>query len=281
MNARYENGTKETWRGWVWNRLAEILPRGSRVLCLCGDTAGDLPLARKHKFSVVGIDVQRRCVDAFRAEGGTAAQMEIGDAILALQPDGVIIDAMGGITGNSFFKPFLWSLFPKVTVWNLLRGRDPDVEVIRADAQERNRAKLVWNYVLGTSHLFYRDNCLSAQDMRAEYEEKVNIIKTLGRCVIAKGLLLSAAKVGAERLVETCYIPTRVWAMYERDGKPLFYSYRSKDSGCVYDTCLWQNRGFVGLNWNRGSLKDAARLLPLAVRRKAAAAKALVTMGHG
>src|SRR5690606_15930967 len=127
--------TKQTWRGWAWNQLGGRLAPGSRVMVLCGEYGrADIDHANRRGFECVGIDVSRECVDAFRSANGVAVLDKLHRQMLLIQPDGVILDMLGGMTRQSMIDPLWCSLVAKAIVWNGLRGRDPLVSHVAQHA---------------------------------------------------------------------------------------------------------------------------------------------------
>lgn len=120
---KFDNATKETWRGWAWNQLEKRLPPGSLVVVLAGECAGDAPHAEKRGLRVVGVDTNMDCVRAFRKAGGVAIQGDVSKVVALLKPDALIADMLGGMTCHSM-QPFYYARDSRAIVWNGLRGRD-------------------------------------------------------------------------------------------------------------------------------------------------------------
>ena len=152
----YANGTKETWRGWQWNRIVERLPgwrpnmgpsfyrnlcADKTVLYLCGPDDFDRQVALKKGFrheNLIACDLDG--VSHVRSGGGLGISCNLIDAI-SLWPkdwplDVIIADFCGGITRESFDLALSVHWSPAVhsgTVLsaNFLRGRDAWVNEIR------------------------------------------------------------------------------------------------------------------------------------------------------
>lgn len=101
----YDNGTKNTWRGWQWNRIVERLPEfanrkgfdvrrmsnldrrvcaGKTVLYLCGPDDRDRQHAIRLGFreeNIIAIDVVKRNVDNIRKDKSIAVQTDLASAI--------------------------------------------------------------------------------------------------------------------------------------------------------------------------------------------------------
>jgi len=134
---RYLNGNKATWRGWVWNRIAERIrdKRNANVLYLIGDSDEDRKKAISKGFrneNLIGVDVRQSSVDAVREAGGIAICADINEVISEWPEnrsvDAVVLDYCSGLQENTALTvPLIASrkaFIPSVVVINLQRGRD-------------------------------------------------------------------------------------------------------------------------------------------------------------
>ena len=242
MAEMYDNPTKETWRGWAWNQIAARINPGSLVVTLCGKTSLDAQYGFKRGMNVVGVDISQEGVDAYRDDGFVATCDKLHRQVWALKPDAVIFDMLGGITTPSMRDPIRLSLFTKASVWNGLRGRDNGVP---------NQVKrlLVPDYTNGR---------------RSQAEVGIH----RGRVAWAHwaGVCLDAAK----KPLSQRYID-----MLGEWSRPAFQSYRSKDSGQYFDSVAWTTES-LRVDPSNVVMTNSKRCN--ASKRKAAAAKALITM---
>ena len=126
MAEKYDNPTKQTWRGWAWNQVKNRVHVGSRVLVLCGEYGhADLWHGTKRGMEVVGVDLSDDCVEKFRNAGGVAIKDKLHRQVWSMKPDAVIADMLGGVTQNSFVDVIHATMLTKCIVWNGLAGRDP------------------------------------------------------------------------------------------------------------------------------------------------------------
>jgi hypothetical protein len=262
----YDNATKDTWRGWAWNQIQSRVNPGSLVLCLCGDGGFDVSHANRRGFKVVGVDVQGTCVNKFREVGGIAVHDSFKNMVGALRPKGAVFDAMGGFTVNSFFDhaTHLWVL--DGFVWNGLRGRDREARFPDGlkrlpsykDGRksyvplDRHRGKQVFMYMVWVTHAV--GWCVKEfGDANLEHLNSKSVRQEIGFSFVAS----------SEDLVEAVG-----WHM-----RPSYYSYKSKDSGKA--SLYFDSVALNGSGW----IKSPEMVeLNSKSRRKAAAAKALLTM---
>lgn len=241
MAGKYDNPTKQTWRGWAWNQVHRRVSPGSTVLCLAGDGGFDLEPGKKKGLVPVGIDRIQQNVRVFRRQGGVAICDDIHHQLFAMRPDAAILDFMGGLTDKN--RKIIWDAFRicHCVVVNLMRGRD-DVKTWRnARCQEKNRGKMCG---LETA----------ANIIRAAYDDDRTANETwlyIDDCLQSS----RASETLALSVLDTL--------------EPAYYSYRSKDcrSAIYYDSVALTNQ----IRW------DCFSTRPQSVR-KAAAAKALLTM---
>jgi hypothetical protein len=258
----YENGTKQTWRGWAWNQVQKRVPPGSLVMVLAGDSSLDIGYARKRGLECVAVDVLDECVDKFRLKGGIAVKDKIHRQLINIKPDAVILDMLGGITPTSWGSPVAASMVCKAVVWNGLRGRD-----------------------LGAGRVADKIGECSIPDYTSDRRKMTKIGKHRGKMGFSSLVQMhwdaycgrtalqvddgSGVRVGTE-------IPAEVVEVVASSLRPAFYSYRSKDSGQYFDSCAWTNMQGVAEGMKESKLADTRRCRKS--RRKSAAAKALLTM---
>lgn len=161
----YDNGTKETWRGWQWNRIVERLPgyrRGMgksarwslaaniRVAYLCGPDDFDRQYAiERHGFrneNLFAIDINRENIDRVRASGGIGVACHLADAVAywpgSLNIGVLVADLCSGFNKSTvdLIRALCWSrgVMPKAVVSvNMLRGRDGQSNDIHSSARKR------------------------------------------------------------------------------------------------------------------------------------------------
>lgn len=120
----YRNATKETWRGWVWNRIVERLPgfnpkmgpaalrrlcEDKTVLYLPGPDDLDRRCAMKRGFrneNLIAVDISKERAENVRAAGGLAIRGTIQEVVASWPLDWpvniVMADYCGGLTwGNA------------------------------------------------------------------------------------------------------------------------------------------------------------------------------------
>lgn len=255
----YDNATKDTWRGFVWNQVADRLKRcpgaQQRVCVLAGDIAADREHATKRKLECVAVDCNLSAVKTFRKAGGVAVQDQLQNQLLALQPSAVIADLVSGLDFRVFRMFVTAQLLCDVVVFNLLRGRD----------------KGMGEYARDIANVGLRVPEVTGRRVRW-----VPVGKHRGRMLFAQGMRLTAKTVmswqGMSLEAADAYLEKFCVAM-----SPRFYSYQSKDSSQYFDTVVVTTQCLSKYNdsESRNLLRACA---PKVSRRRAAAAKALLTM---
>ena len=239
--SKYENGTKQTWRGWVWNRLAERIPPGSTVIVLAGDGGFDFSHGSKKGFEVIGCDLNKSCVNAFEKIGGIAIQDRIEEQIKALKPDAAILDFTGGFSEKTSYAIQTANTHCKVVAVNLLRGRDPfavDIREWQGGALPHNlrlhrgMIAFVWEVLMRTRY----ELCVAKPDwfsLDPRSSTPPDYMSHLRR------------KVRNERRLVRLF--TGILAERQR---LVHYSYKSKDSGnsaLYFDSSVWNSfQNFFG-----------------------------------
>lgn len=160
----YDNGRKETWRGWQWNRIEELLRGRYRdevgsypsdsllrkyietktVVYLCGPEDSDRPHAMRRGFrpeNLFAIDISLDRVKAVRKRGGLALRGKVEHALLSwpddFKIDVLILDSCYAFAVNTGLLMFECAIaspgihpYSVVSV-NLLRGRDASTNKFR------------------------------------------------------------------------------------------------------------------------------------------------------
>jgi hypothetical protein len=248
MGEVYDNATKDSWRGWAWNQLETRLGKSyayapKKVCVLAGDIAGDLPHAVKRNIDCVAVDTSQNCVRRFRENGGVATNDGLHNQIIALQPDGIIADLVSGVTVNSCRMMIDATGVCDAVIFNLLRGRDKGM----------GEADLMMPSFYG-------------REKRLEY-----VGKHRGRLLLLfAGAVISEMWLGTEK--GSRFVPDELFNYM----KPSFYSYRSVDSGQYFDSVAVTTKDFR-LGGGKAEMDRLRTYAPVDSRRKAAAAKALLT----
>jgi hypothetical protein len=245
---KYSNPVKSTWRGWSWNQVTQrsgkSYSHSRKTVCvLAGDSAGDAIHAERHGVKCVAIDYDIGNVRTYRANGGAAIQDSLKNQLLAMAPDCVIADFVNGITFENLAIMIDSVAICDSVVFNFLRGRDPIGGVMA-----RSRA-VVPNYI-----------------GRRKVDETTG--KHRGKlAALFIGWACAEMWYGIDR--EERFIPGEIFEKM----RPSFYSYKSQDSGQYFDSIAITTKDFRIVE----SKEWVASLAPLASRRKAAAAKAVLT----
>lgn len=267
---KYDNPTKQTWRGWAWNQLQSRIPKQSTVMVLAGDAAADLEHARRRKFKCVAVDVDMKCVDTFRAAGGVAVQDKIHRQLMLINPDAAILDMLGGITPESWGNVMVSAQSCRAVVWNGLRGRD----IGAGTTARRLASQKCPDYSTGR---------LSLTDYGL-HRGKLAFSALVGFYWMATNKRIGELFVSASNYRGPAAIEVPQWFELEMASilRPAYSSYRSKDSNQYFDSIAWTNlcgmrEHLIGNGW--GNLANTKKCNKS--KRKAAAAKALLTMGRG
>ena len=155
----YDNRTKDSWRGWQWNRIMErlamrfeIRPSPAElkkaaakwtVLYLCGPDDIDRESALKRGFSnenLIAIDINSTNIDKVRESGGLGVSARLQDVIASWSDDWkldvVVADtchgfskAMSSLLMTVLFNPALSS--ESVISVNMIRGHDEHTNILR------------------------------------------------------------------------------------------------------------------------------------------------------
>lgn len=136
----YANGTKQTWRGWQWNRICDRIPKHKRrdavVAYLCGPDDFDRACAIKRGFvnqNIVAVDVSEENVTRIRRAGGVGIVGNLADILVTWQGHtplaAIVADFCGGMNKSAIDFTISLLKCPGVHVGtvvaaNFLRGRD-------------------------------------------------------------------------------------------------------------------------------------------------------------
>ena len=260
----YASGTKETWRGWAWNRIIEHLPGykpwlGKGALSrLCEDKVAvylpgpddfDRQAALSKGFrneNLIAVDVCSERIASVRKHGGIGLQGTLQEVLLHWSPtmrcDVVVADLCCGMTED------VWRLgeaivvamrSPGVVAANLLRGRDAGSNWMREQNAEIERRCVT----KGISPL----ECKYLGKHRG-WEFLLGFIWNL---LDSRGVENAAVRGTVER-----------WMTYFH---PKFYSYRSPESRQWFDGIVfrWGGRGEV----DPSVIQKVADRLPRRLRR--------------
>jgi hypothetical protein len=229
----YDNLIKSAARGWAWNRISDRIKntdarRRARVYCLIGDTVKELETAEKKgfsKFNVIGVDVRKESVEAWRAAGGIAIQAPL-EAVIALSkydPSAVIADFCGGLTKTSLFTFHIAlhrTMAPGCIVVNLLRGRDhakhfgPSEDVVK---------------VIKEQHLQYAKT-IKKRSVILFYD----LFKGLYGDTIMNNIKFNVPVDIQFKLAEQEF--DKYFNMFKSKTNPQFYDYKSQDSNQYFDS---------------------------------------------
>lgn len=146
--SNYEFGTKRNWRRWVWNRIKERVDtpvKKAKGFYLIGPNNADVKVAVSKKFkrsNLLGIDVNKECVETARDAKIPAAQLKLQEAVLAWKGkiDFINADFCCGFSKQAM--EFIYACFNSDSVkhgtvisMNLLRGRDTVPKEIRENCK--------------------------------------------------------------------------------------------------------------------------------------------------
>lgn len=270
---KYSNPTKDTWRGWVWNQIAKRLPKNSTVVYLCGDyPERDKYFAEKHSLKGIGVDVNPIAVEKSRKNGAVAVHDDVASQIYAMQPDGAILDMLGGFTNNSFSVFEAAKVTCKAFCWNGMRGRDHAISRVYSELALQDFTVLDFGTKLKrpieSSCGLHRGKLMWAfSSMDAAIDSSLHLTGKYGECdeYSVQAMLHASSEL----------------------SRPAFYTYRSKDGGSYFDSvaafgisenAVYKNsitaelKGLV--DRERESRRKSQSQL---TRRKSAAAKAVST----
>jgi len=281
----YDNGTKNTWRGWQWNQIVAHLPefhartvpsKGSAaerrvtstktVLYLAGPEDLDRAYAIAHGFmaeNLIAIDREQTAIDSIRLSGGIGICGSL-EATLAAWPanwkiDVLIADFCCGLTKSSIFVALEViqnpSLANAVVAFNGMRGRDAISNDFRAWCVARG---IPAEHVKHRGQLFF--------------------------CFVAFALSSWIHGLNQRPTAEACHATvTQLWDL----GKPVASKYYSKGSGQWFDSVVFgfpfgfvdpiTNRQVDQQRVNTDGLFEPTKLAVRRKRREIAAARAVRT----
>lgn len=157
-NKNYDNGRKNNWRRWEWNRIVDFLvtpPREAVVLYLAGKDDLDRQIALSRGFrndNLIAVDRDARIVNSLRASGSLAIKGDIFSAAiewpLDKQVNVVIPDLCSGwdLKTHTGLVACMIITAPEVVSLNFLRGRDKQVSHAKScfPVEEKHRGFLAY-----------------------------------------------------------------------------------------------------------------------------------------
>lgn len=247
MARKYDNPAKQTWRGWAWNQLQRRgVVAGSTVLVLAGDNAMDLAWAEKRGIHAIGVDFKNEFVKTYRRNGGIGICDNAHSQLFALKPDAVILDFTGGVTPKSLAFLRDCSRGCVAVIANFRRGQDTGYNPAGIEWIEKHRGrgaltKLVFNRMV---------ELINDKNVDGDIHDAI----------------ISSLEDGSDEFI---------LAMKEA-YKPSYYSYKSQESkhSAYYDSIAISHPNPSVLK----EIRDSTWCSDLGSKRKAAAAKALLTM---
>lgn len=143
----YKFGNKNNWRRWKWNRIHELLevpPSKATVFYLAGPDDLDRQVARSHGFrdeNLIAVDRCKQNVEMRRSEGKLAIADDLFAAVhwwpRTKRVDVVDADLCCGYSHDLPFQFIaLVGIGVRVVAVNLLRGRDPDIQLIKTGVRD-------------------------------------------------------------------------------------------------------------------------------------------------
>ncbi len=243
----YANGTKQTWRGWQWNRIAERIPKDKRATATCVYLIGPDDFDRHHALragfrnrNIIGVDVDVSNVNRVKRSGGVAIDGVLSD-LVAMWPSDLPLDVIaadftcgfGDAAVDFALAAECSAAVHRQSVFsvNLQRGRDPSSNFVRTD--------VVFRCALTNVEKVYREPGFSHFAMRPFYgdEKLAEPIKHRGfqwQYMVSFSAALNARVTNRGRLKFS------EWAKVVAHMRPIFGSYKSKTSrGClVFDTVV-------------------------------------------
>jgi len=247
----YDNATKDTWRGWAWNQIAKRSVPGATVMVLAGDGGYDIKKARRHGLRIIGVDRVQGRVNEFRRQGEVAIKDSLHRQVMLMKPDALIADMMGGMTSSSWGDVLAVSPICKAVVWNGLRGRDKGVNDIIGEASS---------------------GCIPIY--RGRRIEWTQVGKHRGKIAFCSLIVAAWNAAGGDM---NSYVPQDFISRMSRELRPEFMTYRSKDSGQYFDSVAWNWLGCDDGNKDSYIAAFANSRRVKRSKRKAAAAKAVMT----
>lgn len=249
---KYQNATKDTWRGWAWNQIEARVGKSrsydKKLVCvLAGESAGDMPHAERRNFDCIAIDKNIDCVKTYRDKGGVAVQGDLVSQVLCHEPHAVIADMLGGATRKNIAGMLDLAICSKAVVLNLLRGRD------------KGMSELESQYLI--------------PDFSSGRKQVVPIGKHRGAMACFVVALAVAKEFKLVREDEDGN--TRLNGKVLEAFRPAFYSYKSKNGGQVFDSVA------ISTDWLEADMPMhdvAKKMVSKQQRNRAAAAKAILTM---
>jgi hypothetical protein len=197
----------------------------------------------------VAIDYVIDNVNTFRKAGGVAVQDSLKNQMIALTPEAIIADFVNGITAENHALLLDATHICDAVVFNFLRGRD---------VHGGKMAEVMKDGMYTVPH--YKGGDVVAEHV-GKHRGKMTAL-VIGYAV---------AKMWYEIPPSISVVPHAVF----ENLQPSFYSYKSKDSGQWFDSVALTTKAFR----IHETKEWVASLAPADSRRKAAAAKAILTKG--
>lgn len=267
----YDNGTKETWRGWAWNQISMRCPAKSKIGVFCGDVAADYEVATKKGFTPVGVDIVENCVTAFRKKGGVAIHEDVTSVVRFFDFDGFILDELGGVTKSSAHRLKVVQRGCFAVVANYLRGRDS------TGADLCRQLNFLTVPIKNKSRHMVRLPINKHRGLIAWVFTNVLPIADFEFCFDAVSLTRKIASFSYKERLQVLV------DYFAKESNIQVFSYRSKDSGQYFDSVAYSNKDAID---SRDSFREVRELdMRVAkyhsrlrkIKNKAAAAKALIT----
>lgn len=249
MATRYDNPTKQTWRGWQWNQVRSRISRSNRkplAVALAGDTAEDLRHANKHGIECVAVDNKMRCVKNFRKAGGLASQADLHDYLIAIQPTILLADLTTGVTPDALAMMLDAIGFCDSVAFNFQRGRDRGIRQLSGVVPQYRRQRERVDVPIG------------------KHRGKISLAYV--------SRLVAEAWYGVNPGQKM--LPADVSEDMFQAMKPEYESYKSKDGGNYFDSIVLTTAAF---RLQGGEAKRLEGWASAEARSRAGAAKACLT----
>lgn len=235
----YDNGTKQTMRGWTWNRICEFIPRSirpmARGLYLSAEDDFDRSVAVSKGFvsqNLVAVDRSSQAIEKVRKGGGVGIVGELESVIASGPFSGgvslVFADLTCGIYDSTLDLMRLTQSLPNCAVaFNLKRGRDKD----GAD----------WSKSMTDWEVGWMRNGLRIFEGIGDFKKHRGMLLFYAYCRMMMTVLIE------DFGLESCEARGAVNGFLHQ-ASPSIASYRSKDDHTSYfDTIVFRTGRFSGL----------------------------------
>lgn len=227
----YDNGTKETMRGWTWNRIGDFIPpvlrKTSTVFYLPGEHDFDRSVGVSKGFrsaNMFAIDRDENAIEVVRKNGGRGIVGELVEVLRQQvahewRPNVIVADLMCGLYRSTLDLMRIMMCFNSTVVAvNLLRGRDP----------------------IGALHSRQlSENGVSHDSLKVLFKASGALDLMKHRGVLAYLRTLSQANSLAS--ANGIYYSQDEWCANIAARQPVVTSYRSQDSGNYFDLLVFKN----------------------------------------